>query len=189
MAELHISTIIKDYATAAALILGGIWALWKWGYGERLRHNREMASLDGTLTTSSVNLDDGKTAVTLHAIWRNRGPLPIQLCPQHTVVKVFQISRLSVPNRLTLKDGSGVPLLLSAKPDWNVYIMEPNTDSIMHEHFILDSRSLYGFKWTICLVPGSIPGQHAASHLVCTRELIWRAKETDEGDTASKSAV
>ena len=174
MPDPHWSTIAKDLVTAAGLLIGGSWAAWKWGYGETLRKRREMASPDGTLTATAVQLENGTTAITLHALWRNRGPLPIELCPEHSAVEAFKIDRAVPLGGLALQPGPYVVLVAVSRPRWNMYIMEPTTDSVMHEHFVLDDDFVYGFRWTICLAPGSISGKHGDSHLVCTRELIWR---------------
>ena len=176
MAEPHIATIIKDFATAAAILAGGGWAFWKWGYGERLRRKREMAATDGSLTATSVDMDESKSVVTLQAIWRNRGPIPLKLCPSHTRVEVFRIEKQENEGRLELIEGPNVHLIISAAPPWKSYIMEPGTDSVMHEHFVLMKESLHAFRWTVCLSPGSIPGADKQAHLVCTREMIWSAQ-------------
>ena len=145
-----------------------MWAFWKWGYGEKLRKRREMCSPDGTLTATAVPLDASRMIVTLTALWRNRGDLPIEPCPEHSMVQMFTIDR-SVPlGSLRLKEPM-VSEFATATAPWRSYVMEPNTDSTMHEHFVVESGSDYGFRWIVCLAPGSIPGKHGKSHLVCTR--------------------
>jgi hypothetical protein len=83
--------IAKDVITSMAVLLGGAWAAWKWGYGETLRKRREMPSPDGSLKATSMRVDETTTAVTLHAVWRNRGPLPIEPCAEHSGVKAFRL--------------------------------------------------------------------------------------------------
>lgn len=174
MPEPNIAEVVKDLATACAIVVGGGWALWKWSYGEVLRKRREMASPDGTLSANSVILDDERAAVTLNALWRNRGPLAIELCAKHTGVELFEVVEAAALGRLQLGANVSARCLSVAKPTWSAYVMEPNTDSVMNEHFVLKRGILYGFRWTICMVPGSIPGARRDSHLVCTRELLWR---------------
>jgi hypothetical protein len=64
--------------------------------------------------------------------------------------------------------------------------MEPNTDSIMQNHFVVDNDSVCGFRSTICLGTQSHrrdllqrlrrrSGNNAGSHVMCARELIYRA--------------
>jgi hypothetical protein len=173
------STIVKDLVTAAGLILGGIWAGWKWGYGETLRKRREMPSPDGVLSATAVQLRNGTTAVTLNALWRNRGALPIELCSTHSGVEAFKLNEAAPIGTLRLEKGSNVTPFEVSKPSWTNYIMEPNTDSVMREHFVLNNGVVYAFKWTICL--GSSLPNHKKSHFACTRELIWRADAGSAG--------
>lgn len=175
------STIAKDLATVVALIIGAIWAWSKWDFGERLRKRREMPAPDGTLTATAVQVNGGKMVVTLHALWRNRGPFPIELCSKHSIVEAFSIHPAVCLGDLQLQKGCHISLLKTVKPSWETYIMEPNTDSVMHQHFVVDDHFVHGFRWTICLVPESLRGKHAKAHhvctreFVCTRELMWRA--------------
>jgi hypothetical protein len=167
------STIVKDLVTVAGVIIGGTWAAWKWGYGETLRKRREMPSPDGALSATAVQLGNGTTAVTLHALWRNRGSLSIELCSKHSVVEAFKLNEASPTGPLELKEGPNVTSVATTKPSWAEYIMEPNTDSVMQEHFVLNNNFVYAFRWNICL--GSSLPNYEKSHPVCTRELLWRA--------------
>ena len=133
-----------------------------------------MASPDGTLTATAVAVDDKKTILTLNALWCNRGSLAINLCATHSIVEAFQIAEPPSMGQLRLTDGACVVRLATVRADWDVYTMEPNTDSVMHGHFVVDSHQVHGFRWTICLEPGSLPGKQRETHLVCSRELIWR---------------
>jgi hypothetical protein len=168
MAEPQWTTVMKDIVTSAAVILGGGWAAWKWGYGETLRRRREMPSPDGTLTATSVRLNDETAAVTLNAIWRNRGPLPIELCAKHTVVEAFILNESLPIGHLVLIPGEKIESVSVVKPTWDLYVLEPNTDSAMTEHFTLNHNYTHGFRWTICL------GQ-SVSHFTCSRELLWKS--------------
>jgi hypothetical protein len=47
---------VENIVASVAIVAGGGWAAWKWGYGETLRKRREFPDLDGTLTTASVPL-------------------------------------------------------------------------------------------------------------------------------------
>ena len=174
MADAHWSTVAKDVVTTAGILIGGTWAFWKWGYGETLRRRREMASPDGSLEATAVRLDGERIAVTVSAIWRNRGLVPISLCSEHSRVEAFRIAAAPLEGPLRLTRGPNVTPMPSADFPWSEYIMEPNTDSVMHQHFVLDPNCAYGFIWTICLAPGSFPGKHKNKHLICTRELVWR---------------
>jgi hypothetical protein len=80
-----------NIVTSAALIIGGVWAGYKWGYTEWQRKRREDPDLDGTLTASSVSLPADKAYLTLQAAWRNPGPLPVWMCPEHSFVEQYEL--------------------------------------------------------------------------------------------------
>jgi hypothetical protein len=174
MPEPHISTIIKDYATAVALLAGGAWAYWRWRYEQAVRQGREMASPDGTLSVSSVDLDSEHVIATLNALWRNRGPLLIELCAEHSSVRVFVVEGSPPVGPLTLDEP-----FLEIPPWWSMYVLEPNTESIMQEHLTLERGRVYAFRWRLCLAPGSLPGKLAGDHMQIRRELLWRAPNAE----------
>lgn len=68
---------VENIVASVAIVAGGGWAAWKWGYGETLRRRREFPDLDGTLTAASVPPPGGQAYVTLQAVWRNPGPVPV----------------------------------------------------------------------------------------------------------------
>jgi hypothetical protein len=176
MAEPQWAAIMKDVTTTAALILGGGWAAWKWGYGETLRKRREMPSPDGTLTATPLRIDDKTIALALTAVWRNRGPLPINLCAAHSIVEVFRLNEFVPMGRLMVTADNSMELISTATPDWQSYILEPNTDSVISEHFILDSSCIHAFRWKICLGQLHLHGADHDSHATCTRELLWQSE-------------
>jgi len=159
MADPHWSPVAKDLVTTAGVLIG-------------------------TLQAAAVPLDDDRIAVTLSALWRNRGPVPISLCPEHSRVEAFRFDSSPTVGPLNLAHGSHVIRLPAARVPWSAYIMEPNTDSVMHQHFVLNRHSAYGFTWVICLMPGSLPGKFKNQHLVCTRELLWRFEPDKVADAA-----
>jgi len=168
----------KDIVTTIAILVGGVWAVWKWGYGEKLRKRREMCSPDGALTASTVPIDAEKLALTLTAVWRNRGELPIELCPVHSRVQVFMIKRDVPFGMFKLQESDHVSEIARSEPSWTSYVMEPNTDSVMHEHFTIQSGSpwfsmgyLYGSRFTT--------RQILRATLKCSRELIWYSGKVD----------
>src|SRR5262249_14847715 len=143
MGEPQWLAVVKDLVTIAAVILGGFWAAWKWGYGETLRKRREMPSPDGTLTATSVPIDATKIVVTLNAVWRNRGPLPIELCAKHSAVEAFKFGHSLRLGNLILQAGEQIERVSDVRPSWDAYVFEPNTDSVITQHFVLDRNYVY----------------------------------------------
>ena len=177
MPEVPTGTVIRDYVTAVGLALAGLWAFWRWTYGEVLRRKREMASPDGQLNVADVEIGAGISAVTLNALWRNRGALPIELCAEHTGVEVFEIIGMA-PGVLDFRDEARSRAAWKNEAWWKTYIIEPNTESLMQDHFILSQGVVYAFKCTLCLAPGSLPSGESDSHFVCVRDLIWRSPQS-----------
>jgi len=57
---------------------------------------------------------------------------------------------------------------------WSSYTMGPQTESVMTEHFVVASGSVYTFRWQIC--QGLLSKKHS-EHSSCDRELIWRSQQ------------
>jgi hypothetical protein len=177
---------MDNIVTSAALIIGGIWAGYRWGYTEWQRKRREQPDLDGTLTASSVPLPGGKAYLTLQAAWRNPGPLPIWMCPEHSFVEQYALpgDPPAVGFRLEHVVLLGDPLAGSLKLDgcpgaarisripltWPKYKMGPNTVSNIIQPFVVTAGSVYVFNWVICL--GAISRKNQ-NHSWCNRDLIW----------------
>ncbi|HEX7680949.1 MAG TPA: hypothetical protein VF713_22625, partial [Thermoanaerobaculia bacterium] len=81
---------------------------------------------------------------------------------------------------LDIHDEGRSRFVWKSEPWWKTYIMEPNTESLLQDHFILRHGAIYAFRYTLCLEPGSIPGGKSDSHFVCVRDLIWRSPESNE---------
>ncbi len=174
MAASDLSAELNHYVTSAALIIGGLWAGYKWGYTEWQRNRREQPDLDGTLTASSVPLPAGKAYLTLQAAWRNPGPLPIRMCPEDSFVEQFELSGDPPPGSLRLAGWPGAKSISKVPVTWPAYTMGPQTVSIMTEHFVVTAGPIYAFTWVICMGAFSRKNQH---HSWCSRDLIWASPQ------------
>src|SRR6266853_5453219 len=136
MPDTHISTIIREYATVAAVAVGGGWALWRWGFEEWLRRQRDFPAVDGEIRTFETKLSDRNVIVTVNALWSNRGKLPVELDTTKTFVNVYSVGH-SLP--LGPFDPQSTKLAYSAKPLARLsgYVLEPGTDSIMQQCLVL----------------------------------------------------
>jgi hypothetical protein len=170
-----LSAIIKDYATVAALIAGGAWAVSRFVHNEILRRRREMASPDGMLTISCVESGADVVVATLNALWRNRGPLMIELCREHSRVRVCRLHIPAEVRALDIDNEAVSERVMEIVPWWSTYVLEPNTESILQEHFTLERGHVYAFRWSICLPPESLPGGRSPEHWFVRRDLIWQA--------------
>jgi len=150
MDEIQLSSVIKNYVTSSAIVLGGFWAFWKWSFSEWLRKRKEMAAVDGELIIESQTQVGEKIVLSLNAMWCNKSSHPVSIDQKSTQVDVFLISK-------ELKEGvvdPGVDLgnpVIVFKPFEHLrgYYLEPNTDSLIKTHFALNRGEVYLFRWRL----------------------------------------
>jgi hypothetical protein len=166
------SASVENVVASAAIIVGGGWAAWKWGYGETLRKRREFQDLDGTLTAASVALPGRKAYLTLQAVWRNPGPVAVNVCldPEHSFVKQFELGADPPLGSFRMAGYPGAVEVAAVPMLPRPYTMGPQTESVMTEHFVVTVGSVYAFIWQVCQGPLSRKNQR---HAQCDRELIW----------------
>jgi hypothetical protein len=178
------TTATKDLATAAALMAGGGWAVWKWGFEERrrlkqeaVRKAHEMPAIDGSMTVTAVPLDDATVIATVIATWRNRGHIPVRLDGTNSSFEVYEIA--SGPT-LTLGPlvRTDLPLRhrVTLEPD---YVLEPQTDSQIQRTFVLARRKAY-YVYVKITYPMSIAGKPLSLYY-CHRELVWMDSSVSGG--------
>jgi hypothetical protein len=144
---------IKDWIPSIGVIVAGTWILFKWLYEEKLRQKKEMPSLDGKLTITSIPLGENKKLLTVEALWNNRSPLPVYMDFPKCRIEIYTIPPdLKLPNGgLTLKTDLGDPLIcyyfLLPVVTYN-YFLEPNTESIIINHFVLQP-GVYGIRMVL----------------------------------------
>jgi hypothetical protein len=166
---------IENAVASIAIILGGLWAGWKWGYGETLRKRREYPDLDGTLTAASVPLPGGKAYLTLQAVWRNPGPGPIWVCSEHTFVEQYELGADPPLGSFRMADYPGATKIATVPLHFREYVMGPQTESVMTEHFVVAAGSVYAFGWQVC--QGRL-SRKDRGHSRCFREIIWSSPQS-----------
>jgi hypothetical protein len=161
---------IEGAVTATAVVVGGLWAGWKWGYGERLRKRQELPDLDGSITATAITLPGGQAYLTLQSVWRNPGPGPIRVCPDHSCVEQYELGINPPLGSFRIADQPGSAKKVATVPwRYRAYIMGPQTESVVSEHFVVSAGQVYAFTWEICL--RRVPSGNR--HPRCVRELIW----------------
>jgi hypothetical protein len=163
---------VENIVASVAIVAGGGWAVWKWGYGETLRKRREFPDLDGTLTAASVPLPGGKAYLTLQAVWRNPGAVPVRVCPDpgHSFVEQYELGQDPPLGSFRMAGYPGAAKVATVPMPPRVTTLGPQTESVMTEHFVVPAGSVYAFNWQICQGPLS---RKALFHGQCDRELIW----------------
>jgi hypothetical protein len=168
-----ISQVIQNYVTSIAIIVGGGWALWKWGFEEALRRKREIPSLDGKMSAITVTMSETKALVTLQAKWRNPGALPVKLDTKETSVEVYEVDPGAELGNLSGPDDLEAIYTCYPLDGLDDYILEPGTDSTMQRHFVLDKSRIYLIRWII----QQRPDKPSSPAYFWSRDLIWRYSE------------
>ena len=180
MPEPQLATIVKDWVTAAGIVIGGTWALWKWGFSEFLRRLREIPSLDGRMTAVPVPLSPKEVLVTFEALWRNRGQLPVPLDPARTGFKVYELDRAFAIGPLVPQLGA-TPANHTALPFVGLsgFLLEPATESVLQAHFVLRRGVPYLVRSELVAPGGNASWQ---------RDLLWSIEATASSDEATTAS-
>jgi hypothetical protein len=165
-------TAAREIITIIAIILGGCWAFWKWRFEENRRRVREISSLDGHLKVTATSLNEVNVLVTIEAIWRNPGVLPVSLNTNKAKLKIYEIDSNAKLGILELPKEKyiALPLKHLAK-----YILEPNTESTMQYHFTLEKEKVYFIRWDIY----ECQTNPDAKEYSWSRDLIWRQADSE----------
>jgi hypothetical protein len=134
--------LTKDWLPSIAVIVGGAWLLFQWLFGESLRREKESPALDGKLSATTIQVENGWLLVTVEALWNNRSPLPIKLDIHKTHIDVFRIDsdRLKENSALVVASDLGQPIVRNAFLEGMVevdYSLEPRTASTIVNYFVL----------------------------------------------------
>jgi hypothetical protein len=143
-------TFLKDWVPSIGVLVGGGWILFQWLFGESLRRKKEIPALDGKLSARVYDYDATRLVVSLEATWNNRSPFPVPLDFKKCWIDVFRISpdfsHRNCPIVTNRDLGPAVCshyfLIGQVEVD---YFLEPNTESILVNHFVLEP-GLYAFR-------------------------------------------
>jgi hypothetical protein len=131
MADVTLAGEVKDWLTSIAIVVGGGWAMWRFGHSEWLRRRAEIPSLEGNSSTPEIcRCGNDRVAVSLHWSWRNVGTRPVHI-DNRSFVEVYRLSgdigSFVDPRQqqeTQLKVGVHHPL-----KNYFFYIFEPSTTS------------------------------------------------------------
>jgi hypothetical protein len=144
------SEILKNCLTSIALVIGGLWALYRFEYEARAHG----PSLDGDLEIESTSLNKTDApdllVVSVKAKWVNRGKFALQLKPKKSGVHVFEVrGDKDIPDGNL--DENKLKFLWNqpAFPECKEIVLEPKAKSIFRVHFILKKGPVYLFRWKL----------------------------------------
>ena len=165
MPEVTLAGEVKDWLTSVAIVVGGGWAVWRFGHTEWLRRRAEIPSLEGSTNAPDIcAFDDSRVAVSLRWSWRNAGTRPVYIDDQRTFVEIYRLAG-DIGSFVDPRQQLGMLAPLSAHHPLNgygFYMLEPGTTSSMltvpilpageafiARHRLIASRKEHptGFQW------------------------------------------
>jgi len=134
MPDVTLAGEVKDWLTSVAIVIGGAWAIWRFGHAEWLRRRTEkFPSLEGSSSAPEIcALADGRVAVSLRWTWRNVGTRPVHIDDKSSFVEIFRLAG-EIGNFVDPRQQETlVPLRISVHhplKGYGFYILEPGTAS------------------------------------------------------------
>jgi len=167
MADVTLAGEVKDWVTSGAIVVGGAWAMWRFGHAEWLRRRTEIPSLEGTSTVPEIcALADDRVAVSLRWTWRNAGTRPVHVDDERSFVAVYRLAGDvgSFVDPRQQRDYAATLQLAEHHPlkGYGFYMLEPGTTSSMltiailpvsaafvarHRLYASQKEHPTGFKW------------------------------------------
>jgi hypothetical protein len=136
MSDVTLAGEVKDWLTSVAIVVGGGWAIWRFGHAEWLRRRAEIPSLEGNSSAPEIcAFRDNLVAVSLRWSWRNVGTRPVHVDDYRTFVEIYRLTgdignfvdpRLQSETLTPFKVGDHYPLM-----GYGFYMLEPSTTSSM----------------------------------------------------------
>jgi hypothetical protein len=143
-------TFLKDWVPSIAVLVGGGWIFFQWLFGESLRRKKEIPAMDGKLSARVYDYDVTRLVVSLDAIWSNHSPFPLRLDFKNCWIDVFRVSpdfshrNCPIVTNRDLGPAVCSHYFLVGQVEVD-YVLEPNTESLLVNHFILEP-GLYAFR-------------------------------------------
>jgi|SRR6516165_3093239 len=136
MADITLAGQVKDWLTSVGIVLGGGWALWRFGYTEWLRRRAEIPSLEGSSTPPEIcALQHDRVVVSLRWTWRNVGTIPVHIDDARSFVEIYclegEIGEFIDPRRPSDELAKHKGRVHHPLSGYGFYMLEPGTASSM----------------------------------------------------------
>jgi hypothetical protein len=139
---------LSSWITAIAAAVGASFAIWKWGFEERLRRRHEIPSIDGDISVDVIEADDHTVCVYIENLWDNKGAVPIFLNPDRCVIRIYEIALQEKPRAIDPSDDASsgpekeilsfCPIRRSGR-----FMLEPGTQSRIQSAVLLQKGPIY----------------------------------------------
>jgi hypothetical protein len=142
--------IIRDWITSGAVVVGGLWALWKFGYSERRQRKKEMPAITGHANAKVVKSMGDNAFVDFRSRWKNHSPMPVTIDPEKISVEVYSIKVADKPGFMNIPDELDKPEHSSCPfQGYRELVLEPGTDSVFKAYATLERERVYLVRWTV----------------------------------------
>ena len=92
MGDATLASELKNWLTAAAIVAGGVWAVWRFWHSEWLRRRSEVSCLEGNSSQPEILAISSDWAIaTLRWTWRNAGTRPVFIDTEASRVDVYRL--------------------------------------------------------------------------------------------------
>lgn len=136
-----------EIVQALVLLLGGLFAIWRWGFDEWRTRRREIPVLDGRL---EVEIHDAgrKRLAHIRSIWRHKGTIPIYANQKRTCIKFYEIGQGAKSGPV---DYNALTPAFLVYPilHWDFCVFEPKTKSEIDGFAYLDAGKIYLVEFEI----------------------------------------
>ncbi len=135
---------IQALLTAAALLVGGGWAFWRWSVSESLRRRREIPSFEGQMSYSVLRRFDGRAIVSLNCRWKNMGVAPLPVNTKETRFALYSLPDELQPGPIGPRMNNLVEMHVRRPWEhWPAAVLEPGTNSELQAHFLVEADQVY----------------------------------------------
>jgi hypothetical protein len=177
--------IAQAVVTSVALVVGGLWAFWRWSLSEYLRRKREIPSFEGVLSHSIAVLDDRRVVVSLNCRWKNVGVVPLPVNTQETRFSIYGIPDASPLGPIGPRMKNLTELHVRRPWEhWPGAVLEPGTNSDLQAHFLLEAGHTFV---AMCRLEAKTPA--SAQKQVWVREVVFQSRSAPvpRGDASQET--
>ncbi len=169
---------IKDYVTVAGVLSGGLWASWKWGYGEYLRRKTSIRCIAGDISATVLPHNRSTVIVCIEAKWVNTSSYREDIDRSRTKIEIYKIDQ-SYPEGPILRSNERLKIISRILPYKNLerFWLGPKADYVYRAHWVLSRNERYLVRWKLY----STRNEDHDELTVRTRELMVDTGESPDG--------
>lgn len=142
------SVSLAPWITAIAAATGAAFAIWKWGFEERIRQSREMATLDGDVSIEIIDTESTIVGAFIESVWDNKGTLPVFLDRDKCRIRIYELSTAAAPEVIDPSDKEVHPRHRKVADfcpirTSGMFMLEPGTSSRIQSSVLLPKGPIY----------------------------------------------